>query len=292
MWKEEQRNSVSLSCFSSPHDQLSCFHSASWQTSGVNASSLCVLGTPLQLCTYASLTADLQARSREVKPFTVDFTNTHIVTMRRRDAEFRELTSRMDYFIPDGMPLIWCLNRQHANLRDRVYGPTFMRDCVLGSPGPFTHYFLGGNDECVSRLQAFFLKENPKIQIVGARNGYFKAEDEPQILDEINRLSPDFIWIGLGTPKQQAWVHKYKSQIRRGIVLAVGFAFDVNAGMLTACRANTAELNPRISAAISLGGVGAAVRTEARKNATACRPIPHFAAGAVTACSSPRLCLD
>jgi N-acetylglucosaminyldiphosphoundecaprenol N-acetyl-beta-D-mannosaminyltransferase len=35
----------------------------------------------------------------------------------------------------------------------------------------------------------------------------------------------------LGTPKQQAWVHKYKSQIRRGVVLAVGFAFDVNAGM-------------------------------------------------------------
>ena len=37
--------------------------------------------------------------------------------------------------------------------------------------------------------------------------------------------------LGLGTPKQQAWIHKYKGQIRRGVVLAVGFAFDVNAGM-------------------------------------------------------------
>lgn len=193
--------------------------------------ALCVLGTPLQLCTYASLTADLQARSREAQPIAVDFTNTHIVTLRRRDAAFRELTSSVDYFIPDGMPLIWCLNRQHANLRDRVYGPTFMRECLLASPAPFTHYFLGGNDECVIRLQASFQKQNPKIQIIGARNGYFKPDDEPQIVEEINRLSPDFIWIGLGTPKQQAWVHKYKSQIRRGIVLAVGFAFDVNAGM-------------------------------------------------------------
>lgn len=197
----------------------------------MNASSFCVLGTPLQTFTYASLTAELQARLREPQPFAVDFTNTHIVTLRRRDPEFREVTSRVDYFIPDGMPLIWCLNWQGAKLRDRVYGPTFMRECILASPAPFTHYFLGGNEECVNRLKEFFLKQNPKIQIVGARNGYFKPADEAQIIDEINRLSPDFIWVGLGTPKQQAWAHKYKRQIHRGILLAVGFAFDVNAGM-------------------------------------------------------------
>src|SRR5215471_11913399 len=124
---------------------------------------LCVLGTRLQLCSYASLTADLQARSRDAQAFSVDFTNTHIVTLRRGDRQFRELTGTVDYFIPDGMPLIWCLNRQGANLRDRVYGPTFMRECILNSPAPFTHYFLGGNDECVSRLQQNFQKQNPNI---------------------------------------------------------------------------------------------------------------------------------
>jgi N-acetylglucosaminyldiphosphoundecaprenol N-acetyl-beta-D-mannosaminyltransferase len=196
----------------------------------MSASSFCVLGTPLQRCTYASLTADLQARTREAKPFAVDFTNTHIVTLRRREPEFRELTSRFDYFIPDGMPLIWCLNWQGAKLKDRVYGPTFMRECVLGSAALFTHYFLGGSQECVSRLKDAFLKKNPAVRIVGAHNGYFQPEEEPEILEEINRLSPDFIWIGLGTPRQQAWIRKYKEQIRRGIVLAVGFAFDVNAG--------------------------------------------------------------
>lgn len=200
-------------------------------TRAMSASSFCVLGTRLQCCTYAGLTADLQRRSSEGGVFAVDFTNTHIVTLRRRDPEFRELTSRFDYFIPDGMPLIWCLNRQGAGLRDRVYGPTFMRECVLASPAPFTHYFLGGNEECVNRLKEFFLKQNPNIRIVVARSGYFKTEQEPEIIEEINRLAPDFIWIGLGTPKQQAWIHKYKGQIRRGIVLAVGFAFDVNAGM-------------------------------------------------------------
>lgn len=196
----------------------------------MNLSSAYVLGTPLRVTTYGALTAELQEKSRQAGSFAVDFTNTHIVTMRRYDPGFRELTSQFDYFIPDGMPLVWCLNRQGAGLKDRVYGPTFMRECVLASPAPFTHYLLGGSDDCVRRLKDFFLRRNPTIKFVGSRSGYFKPEQESEIVEEINCLSPDFVWIGLGTPKQQAWIHRHKAHIKRGIVLAVGFAFDVNAG--------------------------------------------------------------
>ena len=190
-----------------------------------------VLGTRLQGTTYSALTAELQKKCREPRPFAVDFTNTHIVTMRRHDVKFREMTSGIDYFIPDAMPLIWCLNLQGAQLRDRVYGPTFMRECLLSSPTPFTHYFLGGSEVCVKRLKDSFLNRNPAVQIIGTHNGYFGREQELEIVEEINRLSPDFIWLGLGTPKQQAWIYQYKSRIQRGILLAIGFAFDVNAGM-------------------------------------------------------------
>ncbi len=196
----------------------------------MNLKSAFVLGTPLTATTYGEFTGALQQLTRQLRSVAVDFSNTHVVTLRRHDSNFRELTDGFDFFIPDGMPLIWCLNLQGMKLRGRVYGPTFMRHCVLNSPAPFTHYFLGGSDECSRKLKEFFLKQNPTVKIIGVRNGYFKSDDEQQIVDEINRLSPDFVWIGLGTPKQQAWIHKHKHQIARGILLAVGFAFDVNAG--------------------------------------------------------------
>jgi N-acetylglucosaminyldiphosphoundecaprenol N-acetyl-beta-D-mannosaminyltransferase len=189
-----------------------------------------VLGTPLRATTYAAFTAELQSLARQRRTIAVDFTNTQIATLRRHERTFREVTQRFDYFVPDGMPLIWCLNAQGANLRDRVYGPTFMRHCVLASPAPFTHYLLGGSTECLRQLQAVFLKQNPSVQIVGSRNGYFGPVQEQEIVEEIVRLSPDFIWVGLGTPKQQAWIDRYRDVIPRGILLAVGFAFDVNAG--------------------------------------------------------------
>ncbi|MCB1126991.1 MAG: WecB/TagA/CpsF family glycosyltransferase [Verrucomicrobiae bacterium] len=189
-----------------------------------------VLDTALEVTSYRNFTARCYAMARSGGVHSVDFTNTQIVTLRRHEPAFREITTRVDHFVPDGMPLIWCLNRLGAGLRDRVYGPSFMRHCVLASPAPFTHYFLGGSVECLEKLQAAFRAANPALNVVGTQHGYFAGGDEPRILEEINRLSPDFIWVGLGTPKQQDWIHRHKPLIRRGVILAVGFAFDVNAG--------------------------------------------------------------
>jgi N-acetylglucosaminyldiphosphoundecaprenol N-acetyl-beta-D-mannosaminyltransferase len=189
-----------------------------------------VLGTPLQCTSYEQFIAFCQWRCRQPGVVAVDFTNTHIVTMRRHDAHFRELTSRFDYFVPDATPLLWVLNRRGARMPDRVYGPTFMRRCVLASPAPYTHYFLGGSRECLAKLQSAFLAQNSSLRIAGSHDGYFSEGAEKEIIAEINRLSPDFVWIGLGTPKQQRFIHQHKASFDRGILLAVGFAFDVNAG--------------------------------------------------------------
>ncbi len=186
-----------------------------------------LLGTPLLVTTYDGLIAHCHELARADATHAIDLTNTHIVTLRRQDAHFREITSRFDHFVPDSMPLVWCLNARGAGMQDRVYGPTFMRKCLEASPAPWTHYLLGGSGECVAALQRRFRD----AEIVGAHDGYFSREEEPAILEEINRLAPDFIWVGLGTPKQQDWIHRHKNAIGRGVILAVGFAFDVNAGM-------------------------------------------------------------
>ena len=192
--------------------------------------SIDLLGTPLTITTYAELTEHCQTLVRKPGTWAVDFSNTQIVTMRRHEPAFLGITSRFDYFIPDGMPLIWCLNGRGAHLMDRVYGPTFMRRCILASPAPCTHYFLGGSEDCLNQLKARLLEQEPDLRIAGSHNGYFRADEEQRMVNEINRLSPDFIWIGLGTPKQQEWIDRHKSEIRRGVLFAVGFAFDVNAG--------------------------------------------------------------
>jgi N-acetylglucosaminyldiphosphoundecaprenol N-acetyl-beta-D-mannosaminyltransferase len=50
------------------------------------------------------------------------------------------------------------------------------------------------------------------------------------VIADILTANPDFIWVGLGTPKQQEWINRNKHRFAHGVLLAVGFAFDVNAG--------------------------------------------------------------
>jgi N-acetylglucosaminyldiphosphoundecaprenol N-acetyl-beta-D-mannosaminyltransferase len=195
------------------------------------------LGTPLLLTDYNGLAEKCRQWARGPRCVALDFANTQIVTMRRHEPWFRELTSAYDGFPPDGMPLVWCLNRAGAKLSDRVYGPTFMREFLTKVPGEFTHYLLGGSEACGVKLREIFGRLNSGLKLTGAfhgkchPDGQLEGAAEQEIIEEINRLSPDFIWVGFGTPKQQAWVKHHKHLIRRGVILTVGFAFDVNAGM-------------------------------------------------------------
>jgi N-acetylglucosaminyldiphosphoundecaprenol N-acetyl-beta-D-mannosaminyltransferase len=78
------------------------------------------------------------------------------------------------------------------------------------------------------------LERNPSLQFLGGYHGNCSTngvlEEDSRVCEEILAFAPDFIWVGLGTPKQYAWIDRIKPRLGRGILLAVGFAFDVNAG--------------------------------------------------------------
>lgn len=196
-----------------------------------------VLEAPLLVTTYDELARLCVQWSRKSECRLLEFVNTQIVTMRRHDRNFREVMGAYDDLVPDGMPLVWCLNRAGAGMRDRVYGPTFMRRFLESAPEGSTHYLVGGSEECGARLREVFLEMNPGLKFVGAFHGRCGADGllegaaDQEVLAEINRLAPDFIWVGFGTPKQQLWARRHKSLLSRGVVLTVGFAFDANAGM-------------------------------------------------------------
>jgi N-acetylglucosaminyldiphosphoundecaprenol N-acetyl-beta-D-mannosaminyltransferase len=196
-----------------------------------------VLGTPLLATSYAELAAQCREWASGPASVAMEFANTQIVTLRRHEPAFRELTGAYDHFIPDGMPLVWCLNLAGARLKDRVYGPTFMREFLARAPAQSTHYLLGGSGACGARLREQFQRLNPGIRFVGSfhgrcgLDGLLEGTAEETVMADLQRTSPDYIWVGFGTPKQQAWLKRHRAAIRRGVILTVGFAFDVNAGL-------------------------------------------------------------
>ncbi|WP_193210806.1 WecB/TagA/CpsF family glycosyltransferase [Luteolibacter marinus] len=191
-----------------------------------------VLNTPCVLTDKKRLTASLAeaCRSRAGSALSVDFTNVHIVAMRTVDEGFHRSTSNVDWFVSDSQVLTWAISSLGAEAHERVYGPEFLDYFVRNGDAALTHYFLGASQECLDLLLRRLSEIRPELKVVGSRNGYFSPADEEAILASINAAKPDILWIGLGTPKQQEWISRFKDRLDAGAVLAVGFAFDVNAG--------------------------------------------------------------
>jgi len=192
-----------------------------------------VISTPCLVTDAADLTARITERCRTVgpeQPCSIDFTNVHIVAMREAHPEFRAETSKVDWFVPDSQILTWAVTWLGGKGNERVYGPAFLDYFVRHADDTLTHYFLGASQDCLDQLLIKLKEKRPSLKIVGSHNGYFQESGEAEINADINRARPDCLWIGLGTPKQQSWAHRNKSQVHAGAILAVGFAFDVNAG--------------------------------------------------------------
>lgn len=188
-----------------------------------------VIGTDCSVTDKEQLLALLEAQAAS-GPWSVDFTNVQIVTMRRTEPGFHSITERVDAFIPDSEVLRWAVNWRGGKMPSRVYGPDFMAYAIQATAPGTRHYFLGGSAHCLEHLLTNIRRINPRMLIAGSRDGYFKAADNELIVEDILEASPDFIWVGLGTPKQQQWIHENKHRFPHGVLLAVGFAFDVNAG--------------------------------------------------------------
>jgi exopolysaccharide biosynthesis WecB/TagA/CpsF family protein len=71
----------------------------------------------------------------------------------------------------------------------------------------------------------------PALKIVGHRHGYFSREQEPEIIDKINRAQPDVLWLGMGAPAEQQFAIRNRDRLRRvGIVRTSGGLFDFLSG--------------------------------------------------------------
>jgi N-acetylglucosaminyldiphosphoundecaprenol N-acetyl-beta-D-mannosaminyltransferase len=171
--------------------------------------------------------------SAAVRTRLVTFTNVHMLTEGYLSPGFRKIHSQMDLNCPDGMPLVW-LGRLHGKQVTRVCGPEFMQAfCASASPGGIRHFFYGGRNGLAERLIAKLRLQNPSLQVAGCYAPPFRAispEEDALIVNRINDSGADIVWVSLGCPKQEIWIHEHRDKLNAPVLIAVGLAFDVIAG--------------------------------------------------------------
>lgn len=192
-----------------------------------------VLGTPVAVIDYQRALELSWHLARGNRPAMVSACNTHLVALARHHPQFARTLWKFDLILPDGYPLVWAMNRQGAQLSERVYGPFFMRHALVNSPEGCRHFFLGGRPETLDRLLEAAHALNPRIEIAGSYSPPFREwseEDEQGIAGRIREARADFIWVALGGGRQEGWITRSLHRHQRGVFFAVGDAFELLAG--------------------------------------------------------------
>jgi len=192
-----------------------------------------ILGMPVASATYDSALEYVKGLAHEPRPTAVCPANTHILAEARHNPEFAQVLAKFDLVLPDGMPVVWALNRLGAKLTDRVYGPYFMRHTLRNTPRPWRHFFFGDTEACLDKLRHVARQLQPDIEICGAISPPFRpltGEDETTFAEAINRAGPDFIWVALPGVRMERWIIANQPRFKRGVFLAVGDAFALLGG--------------------------------------------------------------
>jgi N-acetylglucosaminyldiphosphoundecaprenol N-acetyl-beta-D-mannosaminyltransferase len=153
-----------------------------------------------------------------------------------RDPRLRNIINQADLAAPDGMPLVWlCRFHGHKGVT-RVYGPDLMfAFCEHSVAGGYRHFFYGGSPGVAEKLAITLQERYPGLQVAGTHAPPFRpvgAIEEGAVIQAINKLQPDVIWVGLGTPKQDYWLAQHRSMLDAPVLAAVGAAFDMLSGTI------------------------------------------------------------
>ncbi|MCI8845622.1 MAG: WecB/TagA/CpsF family glycosyltransferase [Lachnospiraceae bacterium] len=159
--------------------------------------------------------------------------NVHTTVMAYNDESYRKVQNNAAIAVPDGKPLsLICKLRGHKEAR-RVAGPDLMPEILrLSETEGYTHYFYGSTEKTLKYLEKNIREKYPRLKIAGIYSPLFRRltkEEDQKVIERINAAKPDFIWVGLGAPKQERWMHEHRGKVN-GIMIGVGAAFDFHAG--------------------------------------------------------------
>jgi N-acetylglucosaminyldiphosphoundecaprenol N-acetyl-beta-D-mannosaminyltransferase len=193
-----------------------------------------ILGVGISVLTMRSALEKIEALLDRGDRGYICVTGVQGIMEAQADEGFRSILNSAFLTTPDGMPTVW-LGRYHG-FKDmgRVYGPDLMLElCNQSVAKGYRHFLYGGRTGVAEQLRAELLRRFPGLNIVGTYTPPFRplnAEEDAELLAQIEASQPHVFWCGLGAPKQERFMAAYRDRLPVQLMIGVGAAFDLISG--------------------------------------------------------------
>ncbi|SFT37571.1 N-acetylglucosaminyldiphosphoundecaprenol N-acetyl-beta-D-mannosaminyltransferase [Selenomonas sp. GACV-9] len=192
-----------------------------------------ILGVNVDSVTMAQAVSQVQDYMDEKKNVLIATANAEMIMRATHDQELRDILNDAALVVPDGAGTVWAAHHLGYEMPERVAGFDLAQELMRIAPSKKQRiFFFGSAPGVAEKAKAKAEELYPGIEIVGVRNGYFSAQDEPEIIAEIKAAKPDLLLAALGVPKQEKWLYQHKEELGVPVSIGVGGTLDVMAGVM------------------------------------------------------------
>ncbi len=192
-----------------------------------------ILGLPVSAITYAEWIDLIVAWVKSDRSHHVCTINPEMIMIARRDMNFYNILSRADLTVPDGVGLLWAAKRIGQPLPERVTGsdgvPLIAAEAAKRG---WRIYLLGAAPGVADKAAEVLKARHPDLKIVGVYSGSPSAEDEDGLVERVNAVEPDILFVAYGAPNQDKWIARNLPRLRVKMALGVGGSLDFVAGVI------------------------------------------------------------
>jgi N-acetylglucosaminyldiphosphoundecaprenol N-acetyl-beta-D-mannosaminyltransferase len=163
----------------------------------------------------------------------VMYVNAHVLNQSLETPALRRALNEADLVYCDGYGVRLAAKALDVQIPHRMTGADWIWDLAgLCEAAGLSVYLLGSEPGYASEAAARLARRHPRLLVAGTHHGYFDvgSPHDDRVVEDINARRPDIVLAGMGTPKQELWVHRNAPRLQAGVVWTVGALFDYVSG--------------------------------------------------------------
>ena len=192
-----------------------------------------ILGVNVSCLNMKTLLEYIKGNLDKIKGKYICVTNVHTLVTSYDDEKYRNVQNGAILVLPDGGPVAKECRKRGYTETERTTGPDFLNEVLkVSGRHHYKHFFYGSTEETLTKLKKSIDDKYNNVDIVGMYSPPFRKltkEEDESIIKMINESKADFLWVGLGAPKQEIFMAEHKDKIN-SLMVGVGAAFDYVAG--------------------------------------------------------------
>jgi len=203
----------------------------------MNGQRKSLLGVPVDLWPPDEVISRMEESIHSPIPQTLFAVNPEKIMLSRKDQDLSLALKQADFLIPDGIGVIIGLKLIYGKRMaraGRIAGVALMTSLLDSANRMKKKIFVfGASPEVNESVARIIPRQYPDLVLAGHRHGFMAEYPDEDLVQEINSLSVDILFVGLGSPKQEKWIQKNRNRLKVRICMGVGGSFDVLAGKIS-----------------------------------------------------------